>query len=385
MWSPFLVWMWLSLFGTSATVSAEESDGATPGTVPIRSKSKFKSKSKSKSKRTGLRAQTTGGPGASKLGGAVGMAGGGMESSGDPELDKARFTAFMMMRRRRYRRVLFDATEGLEQFPTDPALHQMRGVALSEYGCFSDAEVALSEGMGSSAAPIQALAASADTERFLGRPKEAVRLRKELLASGSSPQRELIILSKLFDDYRYDGDLEGMWETVWEAMALHPDAALSHSLAARYYVEAGNPDEAEAEIWSARRREGGPPIVGIAEAEYYLSIGQSGAAVDATQESVGQVLKSKEFASVRARALVADGNIDTAVDLTDMQAWRIAGELWYPDLLAARVMAFAEMGWLDAADDIYRRLASTHPTLQVTADAKQALAQARQRTPGGSP
>ena len=67
---------------------------------------------------------------------------------------------------------------------------------------------------------------------FGAAPGEAAATRWELLVSGVSPQRELVMLSRLFEDHRRDHNLEGMWEAAHRAMSVDPTTGLAHAMMA---------------------------------------------------------------------------------------------------------------------------------------------------------
>ena len=81
--------------------------------------------------------------------------------TGDRALDGQRMRAQMMLRRQRYRRVLSETRTGLQDFPTDPALHQMQAIALAEYGDYWGAAQSFELAVGSEYAILLALVAEA--------------------------------------------------------------------------------------------------------------------------------------------------------------------------------------------------------------------------------
>ncbi len=291
------------------------------------------------------------------------------QATGEPVLDGQRARAQMMLRRQRYRQLLIETRKGLKEHPTDPALHQMHAIGLAEYGDYLGAQQSFSEAMGSEYAVVMGLVAEADTLRVVGAPGQAAAVRRELLVSGVSPTRELVMLSRLFEDLRRDHDLEGMWDVAQRAMSVDPTTGLAHAMMALYFIEMGDEDEAGASLWLAGRQGGGAALCAIAETEFHLSFGRPLVAAAVSTERREKVLKSKAFMAVRGRALLAAGNIDKAVELSDLNAWKMSGEIWDPELLAVRAVAFSEMGWLDEGLAIAGRLEQSYPHLDAVQDA----------------
>ena len=123
----------------------------------------------------------------------------------------------------------------------------------------------------------------------------------------------------------------------------------------------------------------------VAETEFHLAFGRPLVAVEVSTERREKVLKSKAFMAVRGRALLAAGNIDKAVEMSDLNVWKMSGEVWHPELLAVRAVAYAEMGWLDEGLAIARRLERGYPHLEEVQDALQRVELIVDRTPGATP
>ena len=123
----------------------------------------------------------------------------------------------------------------------------------------------------------------------------------------------------------------------------------------------------------------------VAETEFHLAFGRPLVAAEGSTERREKVLKSKAFMAVRGRALLAAGDIDKAVEMCDLNVWRMSGELWHPELLAVRAVAYAEMGWLDEGLAIGRRIEQGYPHLEEVQDALKRLARIVDRTPGATP
>ena len=294
--------------------------------------------------------------------------------TGDRALDGQRMRAQMMLRRQRYRRVLAESRTGLQDFPTDPALHQMQAIALAEYGDYWGAAESFELAMGSEYAILLALVAEADTLRVVGAPGEAEAVRSELIASGVSSNRELVMLSRLYEDYRAHGDLEGMWDVAHRALAFDPTAGLAHAMMALYYTEVGNEAAAGAALWTAHQYGGLAVLVIIAEIEFPLAFGRPVVAAEVSSERREKVLKSKAYMATRGRALLAADDVDTAVEMCDLTVWKMSGELWEPELLAVQAVTYARMGWFDESLVIAGRLEQSYAHLDRVEHALQEVA-----------
>lgn len=284
----------------------------------------------------------------------------------------------MQLRRKRYRGVLSETRVALEDYPEATELHIMRAIALAELGDYPSALMRVSDGMGAEGMQVMAVVAEADALRYLGGPDDAVHTRGLLLATGESLQREQVMVMKQFEDHHLHGNLEGMWESATTAMALNPDSAVPYALMSRYFTAMGDPDQAGAYVWLDELRGGRTVAHAIADIEYQLAFHTPESAAVVSDEHRELVLRSKEFAVARGRALLAAGAYDEAVSLVDLQAWRMAGELWHPELLAVEAMGYAGVGWPHRADEVVRRLERTYPELASTRAAR-AFVDARAR------
>ncbi|HCH61537.1 MAG: hypothetical protein CL927_20905 [Deltaproteobacteria bacterium] len=301
------------------------------------------------------------------------MVSGALPQSGDATLDGQQVRAQMMLRRQRYRRVLSETRKGLEAHPTDPALHQMQAIALAEFGDYHGAQESFELAMGSEFAIVLALVAEADTLRMLDEPGAAQAVRAELLNSGVSSNRELVMLSRLFEDYRYHNDVEGMWAVAHRATALDPTTSLAHAMMALSHIAMGNEAEAGAALWTAQRYGGASALASIAEIEFHLAFERPMVALQVSDERREKVLKSKAFMVSRGRALLAAGEVHKAVDMCDLTVWRMSGDLWDPSLLIIQAVTYARMGWVDESRAIMEELQRSYPHLAAVQEAMQAV------------
>lgn len=295
-----------------------------------------------------------------------GVGAGGLEHVTD--LDRVLSRLRMQLRRKRYRGLLGDSKAALVRFPDSPDVHALRAVALAELGDFPTAAQRLSDGLGAREAEVMSVVARADVLRHLGEPGDAAEVRRELLASGDSPNREQVMLLKLFEDHRVDGDLEGMWAAATSAMAVNPNSAVPYALMARYYTAAGDETQADEYLWLTSIRGGRTAAEGIARVEYALAFDSPDDAWLVADENRELVLRSKEFTVLRGQALLAAGAYDDALVVADLKAWQMAGEVWHPGLVGIKAMALAGVGLVDLAQHEADRLVRTYPHHADTAE-----------------
>lgn len=268
-----------------------------------------------------------------------------------------------LARRRRYRTVISQASAALAKNPGDPDLHALRGVALAEYGAYNDAWLDLEMAVGADLVPTLTLAAQADTLRFTGDPRGALEARRVLVTNDASPQRELVMLTRIFEDHQLAGDLEGMWAVVHEAEALNPGSGVPYALMGLAHAVEGDGEAAEAALWVAEHREPKSIVYAFARVEVHRMLGNLEVAAELSEERRALVLRSKPFTAARGRALVDAGRFDEALELVDVQAWRLGEELWHPELLAVQALTYAGLGWHDAATEVTDRLARAYPAV----------------------
>lgn len=288
----------------------------------------------------------------------------------------ARFA--FLVQKRRYRQVMSEATKRLAEEPLDPVLHTMRAIAASEFGDYALVPSSVEEGRGSEYLDLMLAVAEADAARFLGAPAQAAELRRQLVVSHERPKREAAMLVRLFGDYRTSGDLQGMWDTAWEVMAIDPESSTSAALLAQYYVAAGDLDEADHWIGLAHHYADLSSNLIQAEVDYQLALGDELAAVSATEDRRRLVGRSRAVTAARAQALAAAEDWDALLVLFDFRYWHLGDEIWHPDFLWPAGLAHAHMGHHTIARDYAQRLRNTFGAYPPAIAGAQAIEEALQ-------
>lgn len=162
-----------------------------------------------------------------------------------------RYQAFMRaFRAQQYRTALVDIREALEARPDDADLHAWLGISYSRIGAFADALPAFTFCAGS---PVYenrgGIAAHADALRAIGRPEEAVALRRERLATLSDSHAELALRLGIVDDHRWAAEPLLAQDAAWEAIAMEPRSQDAWASLAEAQMDAGDVEEARATLW----------------------------------------------------------------------------------------------------------------------------------------
>jgi len=279
----------------------------------------------------------------------------------------------VLITRRRYRQAMIETTKALVDDPTNPVLHAARAVCCSQYGDYHCTVGSLEDAYGTETMQVLRVVAEADSLRFLGRPEAAAKVRREIIVDHSRPKREVTMLVHEFEDHEVADDLEAMWDVAWEAAALEPDSPLANSLLARVYAASGDFETAKSYLWLAERHASKSATLAIAVADIYRAFDEPIAAAMSTDENRTHTLRSKTYTVARARALIASGDYDNAINLLDVRSWYLADELWHPDLIAVQGMAYSGAGLHEYALAIADRLAATYPDHPPAQHAVQAI------------
>lgn len=195
----------------------------------------------------------------------------------------------------------------LQQAPNDPHLNTLAGLAMAVEGKYELSLHHLERGNGTDLYPTAGLARQAEGLRESGRGLEAAALHSERLFQPElSDNATVIALLAMLEDYRRAGALNQAWDTAYRALVIHPSEPRIYAFMAELSLDDGDVDDAEAQLFLARRYQAKTPPyrIYLVEARLALAMQQPLIALEWLEKAKQQRIVMPQAAAMSAMALL---------------------------------------------------------------------------------